>query len=207
MPEKAILFVESPNDQHVFYALLQRFAVPEVCKVEPKGGVSNVLKTLRVQLKIQDEEAQFERIGVVVDADADLQQRWNELRNILVDAGYQNVPERPEPIGTIIRQEGSPTVGVWIMPNNTVPGELEDFISFLVPSDDVLWQHTIKVVEELPERRFAEADQQKSHVHTWLVWQKDPGTPMGWAITKKYLNTNVEEVQRLMDWFQALFVV
>lgn len=30
---------------------------------------------------------------------------------------------------------------------------------------------------------------------------------MGWAITKKYLNTNGEEVQRLMDWFQALFVI
>lgn len=169
MSGKAILFVESPNDQHVFYALLQRFSVPEVCKVESKGGVNNVLKTLRVQLKIQDEEAQFERIGVVVDADTDLQKRWNELHKILVDAGYQNVPERPEPTGTIIRQEGSPTVGLWIMPNNTVPGELEDFITFLVPSDDVLWRHTMEVVEQLPEHRFAQADQQKAHVHTWLA--------------------------------------
>lgn len=49
------------------------------------------------------------------------------------------------------------------------------------------------------------AHQPKAHIHTWLAWQEEPGTPMGLAITKRYLNADAPYVQQLMDWISRLF--
>lgn len=207
MELKRKLFVESSNDEHVLYSIFNKYSVPEgVFEVVQKNGVSNILKELRIQLKFQDEEKILERIGIVVDADDDLEKRWRELVKILEQAGYTDLPAKPDPGGTILRSEGMPTVGIWLMPDNQVPGKLENFVSFLVPPDDTLWNHALTCVVGLPERRFHDRDEIKAHVHTWLAWQKDPGTPMGWAITKGYLSANAEQVRQLVNWLRELFI-
>jgi hypothetical protein len=46
----------------------------------------------------------------------------------------------------------------------------------------------------------------KAHVHTWLAWQEEPGTPMGLAITKKYLkNVHSEPCLRFISWIRRLY--
>ena len=45
----------------------------------------------------------------------------------------------------------------------------------------------------------------KAHVHTWLAWQKEPGKPMGQAITKRYLDANAPHAQQLIVWIRKLF--
>lgn len=62
------------------------------------------------------------RPGIVLDADTDIAARWQSLRQKLLTAGYSAVPLHPDPAGTILRQEGSPTVGIWLMPDTTIPG-------------------------------------------------------------------------------------
>ena len=47
----------------------------------------------------------------------------------------------------------------------------------------------------------------KAFIHTWLAWQEDPGTPMGLAITKKYLSTNDKVLcNSFIEWLNLLFV-
>jgi hypothetical protein len=204
--QKFVLYVESPNDEHVFYNLLEHYQVPEVFVVKPKDGISDILKTLRAELLKQDDD-RLQRVGMVVDADEDIDARWQELRRILERNGYQNLPDRPAAAGTLIVQEGRPTIGVWIMPDNTLPGELEHFIEFLIPERDanVLWQHARGVVDALPEQHFIEQDKMKAYVHSWLAWQARPGTPMGLAIGMKFLDANVPEAALLMQWVRRLF--
>jgi len=205
--DKCVLYVESQNDQHVFYHLLQHYQVPDVFIVEPKGGISTILKTVAVELIKQDED-RLQRIGIVLDADEDIEARWQELLHILERKGYTNVPQHPEATGTLIIQADMPVIGIWIMPDNTVPGELEHFIEFLVPGRETnnLWQYAKEVVDNLPEQRFAEQKKMKAYVHSWLAWQEQPGTPMGWAIGKKYLDPDVPEAERLMQWIHRLFL-
>lgn len=102
------------------------------------------------QLKIDSSD--LERLGVVVDADTHLEARWQSLRTILSRSGYTHIPTSPHSTGTIIEQEGRPRIGIWFMPNNTVPGILEDFVSFLVPTGDLLWQRTEDCLEQIPPR-------------------------------------------------------
>ena len=48
-------------------------------------------------------------------------------------------------------------------------------------------------------------DEPKAVIHTWLAWQKEPGRPFGTAITARFLDPNVPEVDVLVAWLKRLF--
>jgi hypothetical protein len=184
--------------------LAAHYRLPESFTIKDKGGAENLLGTLRVELKASG----LERLGVVVDADVDLASRWQALRNSLTAVGYVYVPSAPDPEGTVIMQDGRLTVGIWIMPDNTLPsGMLEHFIGFLVPAGDPLWRQAEDCIEHIPPeaRRFPAPHQIKARVHTWLAWQAEPGAPFGQAITKRYLDADAPHARRLIAWLRRLF--
>ena len=209
------LLVEGSDDKHVFRHLLDHYHIPQQFKIKDEHfeikdheGIDNLLnlKTLRTYLKIVDEPRRF---GIVVDADTDLAARWQTLSDILKNSGYSIIPITPKPEGTILREDGRPVVGIWLMPDNKVPGMLEDFASFLRPKDDLLWPiandvvQKVKVVQE--DRRFRDTHESKARIHTWLAWQKEPGKPMSLAITARYLDTTALNAQQLINWIRKLF--
>lgn len=225
MADKFVMLVEGPEDYHVLqhlltmhgvdqqmpyrldnYRPLPKRASAEEIVFKAREGVQNVLDYLSQQLKITGE---VDSIGVIVDADLDIAGRWQSLRNILINSGYSSVPKVPETSGTIVEQEEKPRVGIWIMPNNRLPGKGEDFVALLVPAEDNLWKRAELSLQQIPitERRFMENAFIKAHIHTWLAWQEAPGLPMGQAITRRYLNSNVPEALLLVDWLRHLFDV
>jgi hypothetical protein len=205
MTEKNIVYVEGINDLHVVKNLLQIYKVPDTFQVCPKGGVTKIINELDVYL----DESELKRIGLIIDADDDVEARWQSLRARLTDFGYRSVPKLPEINGTIIREAGKPIFGVWIMPNNQVPGILEDFIACLIPIGDRLWPYANQVVDMIPTEdcQFTPPHRRKAHIHTWLAWQAEPGKPMGQAIMARYLNPSVQEAQIFINWLSKLFEV
>jgi len=204
MADKHVLLVEGKDDVHVFYHLLKHHHIPDLFKIKCKDGYENLRNTLEVELLASD----LERLGVVVDANASLASRWQSLQSVLSNSGY-DVPTTPDPDGTIIQHRGRPTVGIWIMPDNTLPGMLENFVAFLIPPGDPLWACAGDCLEQIPEqhRRFPAIHQPKAHIHTWLAWQEEPGAPMGQAITKRYLDAEASHAHQLMDWIRRLFEI
>lgn len=201
---RAKLLVEGNDDQHVIWSLLEYYKVPEVFAVEEKKGIDNLLDVLPVQLK----ESGIERVGVVVDADAKISTRWQKIKKILRESGFRSLPKLPDVEGTVIEENGKPRVGVWIMPDNTLPGMLENFAQFLIPKDDKLMryvQDSLKAIAK-KEQKFKDVHRPKAEIHTWLAWQEDPGTPMGLAITKKYLDAEASHAKSLIKWLERLFV-
>ena len=93
------------------------------------------------------------------------------------------------------------------MPNNNLPGQIEDFVAILIPAGDAIYPLAKSAVEGIPKgvRRFASAHAPKAFIHTWLAWQKDPGTPMGLAITKQYLDAAAPACQPFLSWIRLLF--
>ena len=93
------------------------------------------------------------------------------------------------------------------MPNNRTSGILEDFLRFLVPQPNILFDHAKTSVAAIPEgeRRFKPLDEPKAVIHTWLAWQEEPGRPFGTAISACFLDPNVPEVDVLADWLKRLF--
>ena len=197
------LLVEGQDDAQVFFHLLRHYQLDNQIKIENKVGIHKLLDELDVEL----DRSGLGRLGIIVDADTDLASRWQSLRDKLIKSGYSIVPIEPKPEGTIIQQEGQPVVGIWLMPNNKVTGMLENFVSFLVPSDDILWPMAEDILQKVIEkdRRFPQTQAIKAHIHTWLAWQEEPGRPMGQAITKRYFDASAPHAQQLITWIRQLF--
>ncbi len=209
MANGKILLVEGTDDEHVLKHICGNRDIPHLDEVKSCGNDIKLIENLEVRLKVSEEG---DVIGVVIDADTNIADRWKSIRNRITDAdvGYQNVPSQPDPDGTILDPPAGtllPRLGVWIMPNNQISGILEDFLRFLVPQPNILFDHAKASVAAIPEgeRRFKQLAEPKAVIHTWLAWQEESGFPFGKAITARFLDPNVPEVDVLAAWLKRLF--
>ena len=205
---RKILLVEGTDDEHVLKHICGNRGIPELDEVEKYGGIEKLIESLGVRLSLLNGEGDV--VGIVVDADTEISDRWKSIRNRITDIGYQNVPDQPDSDGTILNPPSGtllPRLGVWIMPNNQTSGILEDFLRFLVPQPNILFDHARDSVAAIPEgeRRFKQLYEPKAVIHTWLAWQEEPGRPFGTAITSNFLNPDVPEVDVLAAWLKRLF--
>lgn len=197
------LLVEGEDDEHVIYSLAVYYNFPKgLFEVRNVGGVSKMPG--RVELAGVDPDVQV--LGILADADTDVQKRWNEILGGLSKAGYTNLPPIPDPNGTIITETGKPRVGIWLMPDNTVPGMLEDFVANLINNapNNGLWQLSEKCLNEA--KMFStDIPDAKGRIYTYLAWQKEPGKPLGQAITARYLDAGQPKSKEFADWLLLLF--
>ncbi len=203
-----ILLVEGSDDKHVMMHICGSHGIPKLDEIVPVGSVEQVLDHLPVRLKASRGDDDI--VGVVVDADTQLNNRWHSIQQRIGNVGYRDIPCQPEPDGTILNPPEDtflPKLGIWIMPNNQTSGILEDFLRFLVPEPNRLFDHAMKSVVTIPAKhqRFRDVDKPKALIHTWLAWQCDPGKPYGTAITARFLDPGVAEAQVLADWLRKLF--
>jgi hypothetical protein len=179
--------------------------------LQERKGYTELLKGIPIQIKSADIDG-LEILGIVIDADENVGNRWQAVRNRLVQAGYKKLPKNPKMTGTIIQgndESNLPTVGVWLMPDNVAEGMLETLIAFLVPNqaNNPLWQYANQTTSFVFDnyQSFSLAKQPKAVLHTWLAWQKKPGTPIGQAITAHYLDTDHPVVDDFIAWIKLLF--
>lgn len=200
--EPPVLLVEGPDDYHFIGHFWAKAGVAARFNVYECGGDKEVLNIAPTTLKSATPQ---KPIGIVLDADADLAARWQAVRDRLRPLGYV-LPADPNPAGTIVAATDRPIAGVWLMPDNRLPGSLEHFVELMVPGGDALWPRATATVDGIPvdQRRFGAA-LQKAYVHTWLAWQAEPGTPLGQAVTKAYLALGSPAAARFQDWLQRLF--
>jgi hypothetical protein len=206
MASKKILLVEGGDDEHVLKHVCGTRGVPDLDEITPQGSVDQLLENFPVRLKGSDIEA----LGVVIDADTDINGRWEGLKDRLVKAGYLNIPANPEAGGIIVMPPPNtllPRFGVWIMPDNQNTGILEDFLRTLVPTGSALFSRAENDVNSIPanERLFSLLAKPKAIMHTWLAWQEEPGLPFGTAIKAGYLDSSAAPVDTLVSWLNRLF--
>jgi len=201
------LLVEGSDDQHCVIHLMKRHDVdwdnaisllPYVC--DCKGFVP-LLASLSVSAK------SYQRLGIMVDANADIHHRWIQLKESLSRAGVI-LPEFPDASGVIFPgMYPDWKVGVWLMPDNRNQGRLEEFLRGLVPGDNTCWAYAGEATSHAKGlgARFADTEFAKARIHTWLAWQETPGLPFGTAITAKYFGVDSPEALRFVQWFRRLF--
>jgi hypothetical protein len=207
MEKKKVLLVEGVNDKHVINNLLKihNSELAEEVTIRDKQGITNILETLKIEV-----DANQDFLGIVVDANASLDSRWQSITNRLKEIGYAKISENPVKNGLILESENFlPKLGIWVMPNNELVGKIENFIRLLVAQEkEPLWKIVEKSVDEIPNehRLFAEKDLIKAQIHTFLAWQDEPGRPMGESITRRYFQPNAPQAQNFVNWLKRLFV-
>ena len=211
-----VLLVEGLDDKYVMERIRDSRGFTDIDVVRPSdrsgqslGGIQALLRNIPVRL--EGASGLGDIVGVIVDADTDLNARWRSVSDRFAEAGYLNVPSQPNPEGTILEPPLDsllPRAGIWIMPDNANPGILEDFLQSLAPPQtDPLMGYAVSCVNAVPAQlqRFSDIDKPKAIMHTWLAWQQQPGRPYGTAIQAGFLNPHAPSSSALASWLETLF--
>lgn len=196
------LLVEGNDDMHVIMALCQKFSINENFEIIDCKGINKLFSQIPIRLK----QSGFETLGIIIDADTEIRKRWTALQDMF--SKQQIILPDEIPSDGLILKTNNITIGIWIMPNNNLNGMLEDFISFLIPKDDnllLIANQTLEAIEKKELNKYISSHKSKALIHSWLSWQEAPGTPMGLAVTKKFLTTEDENCNKLITWLTKIF--
>lgn len=100
MVTDSVLLVEGKDDYHVVNNILYAHELNTRFNIKEKDGLPNLLDTLPVEIRASE----LKRIGLVVDADTSLTNRWQTLNLVLTKSGYTDIPKTPSEVGTILKQ-------------------------------------------------------------------------------------------------------
>ncbi|HFE44050.1 MAG TPA: hypothetical protein ENJ18_00965 [Nannocystis exedens] len=93
-----ILLVEGKDDREVIYQFCNKCRIDnrELFDLRDKDGIESLIATLKLQVKTHN----LKVLAAVIDADSNLQERWEQLQNALAHEGY-TLPNKPATAGTI----------------------------------------------------------------------------------------------------------
>ena len=196
--ETKVLIVEGVTDKCVVLELRNRLAQELTFDCREKNGIENLLKAIPLEIKTSGRQA----VGILADANKNVHSRWQAIANRLSEANVPP-PDTFDDGGTII--DGKPRVGVWLMPDNASPGDLEDFVVKLVPEDDPVWPRVGQYIDNIPisDREFREQKTACAKLYAWLATRKDP-QQMGAAINRGSL-VAAPPAKNFVKWLQELF--
>lgn len=193
-----LLVVEGVNDKHVVRQIARRERGVGDFEIADVGGIEPLLSGLESRVNMPERIA----LGIVADADDDPNARWRSIRNRM--PAHITLPERPASGGVIVA--GQPRVGVWLMPNNADPGELEDFIRRMLPPNDSVWPLAEQYIRSIPasDRQFASGKTLRAQLYAWLATRRDPRR-MGEAIRTRDLAVDGDLCREFVEWLRKLF--
>lgn len=199
LPPERVLLVEGVDDEAVVRNLCMRHQDVPAFDVLNKSGFPNLRKSIRPEMKVSGRRA----VGVLADADDDPRGRWQSISDRLRQTGVRP-PDRLAPGGLVL--DGEPRTGVWLMPDNTASGELEDFVMTLVPEGDPVWPRAERYVEDIPaiERKFGPRKMTRAKIHAWLATRANPRL-MGAAIGAGDLDADQALATAFVGWLRRLF--
>lgn len=200
------LLVEGNTDFHIMMSLCVSYKIAENFDIINCHGKENLLSQLKMRLT---NPSVNQVIGAVVDADSDCASSYQKVKEILKTYSF-GLPEVLPREGLVITSsnDNEPRIGVWIMPDNISSGMVEDFALSLVEPTDVLMQKAESIIVEIEKEgigRYKKGHRSKAKIHTYLAWNDEPGMPIGQAVTKKVLNSNIESAQEFLNWVKRVF--
>ena len=202
-----VLLVEGSEDKYFVLRLRERSKLPDKFWILNKGGKAPLLQSIGAEADVEGRTI----LGIVLDTDDDPNDCWRQVAKELDELRQEEhfelpqLPDQPDPNGTII--EGRIRIGIWLMPDNQSPGELEDLVAKMIPHNDPIWPLSEQYIDEIPEehRAFRTEKAVKAKVHAWLATRKEP-RPMGLAVEAGDLNINVANSTAFVEWLRTLFL-
>ena len=219
-PPDRVLLVEGQDDKHLVWQICRRepslfsthragyemwvtlLQQPTTFLISEKGNRSELLKSIRQEIVVRGRKA----VGILVDADSSIATSWTDVWREIANIGIQQ-PASLNPSGTIVPATiHQPCVGVWLMPDNQVNGELEDFAVRMVPSNNQVWPLSSNYIQQIPaqHQRFSQTKVDKAILYAWLAAMHEPGRP-GAAVGVGELDINGQLCQEFVAWLTKLF--
>ncbi len=198
---KSVLLLEGSDDCNIISKFCEDNAIRADFGFCNCGSDNQVLHKLNALLKKSDPP---EVIGVILDADQNIDERYQEIKAKVAD--FYNLPKNMPKDGLVHLEKGLPKLGIWIMPNNQDNGALEEFYLELATDIDTAFiDNTIQEAEKKELTSFKSQHRKKAIMHTYFAWQDTPGMPLHAAINKIVLDNNAEIAHVFKGWLISLF--
>lgn len=197
--EPRVLLVEGQDDKHVVGHLLERCQPGLDFEIVDVGSVESLLESVGAHVRAPGRQV----VGILIDSNEDIEARWQAVTQRLIGEGFAP-PKVRSPKGTIFGAR--PRVGIWLMPDNVSPGELENFVVQMIPADDPIWPLSQSYIAQIPpqKRKFTEKKKVRAELHAWLAAREDPRR-MGTAIYTGDLHVGGVLAQEFVSWVSSLF--
>lgn len=214
-PHPLLLLVEGLEDQRVIPHLVEanghrwgeRNETPLV-QIEQCDGVENMLAERFISNYLK--RSGLQACGILVDADGDVQARWQAVRGRCLGS----VPDLPRELpaeGAFGTSDLGVRVGIWIMPDNREPGMLETFLQGLrSDAQPALVAHAESACDAAHRdcaAPFSLAHRDKAIVHKWLAWQDPPGRQLHQAVIERVLDPRSAKAAPFLRWFRRLYAL
>ena len=201
-PPEEILLVEGRTDEQVIRTLITEHALNASFVIQEKGGIDPLLKSIYAELNASGRRV----LGIVADANDAPDKRWKSIVKELNRGGCSIKTTRSTQRTIFNGPRQGTKVGVWLMPDNKTPGELEDFVAEMIPKKDPVWPRAQKYIDGIPSahRPFKDGKIRRAYVHAWLAARREPRT-MGLAVAAGDLNKNAAVARRFIDWLDELY--
>jgi hypothetical protein len=201
------LFVEGPDDGAMVNAFVERHTKiklaerPHLVKTNQKGGGDAwALGEFKRHIATCHREA---RAGVIVDRDRETNDKWPQVRAMLAGMGA-SAAEQPPPEGAIVNGR----FGIWMWPDNVRHGDLETFVSEILPVSAALAYATeaCRVAKVTHGAEYDPNHERKAALKVRSVWC-DASAAGGYG----HLVRNLPLVatpgsDAFLAWFKALFL-
>ncbi len=206
--KRSRLFVEGESDYHFVGHLCHKHKMKARWLTEAKTGYSNVIAAAKAAFTERDGPP----VGIVVDADRDFANRWSDIVSEFSRPDPQlrvpvPIPQSPDPRGTVVEQSGGlPRVGIWVMPDNGSPGDLETFAVQMIPDRDEVWPLAQDYIDGIPDdraKRFG-CRSDRATLYAWIATGKKPPY-LGLAVKNEELNWQTPNCKAFVAWLGKLF--
>ncbi len=210
---KNVLLVEGQDEKRTIPELIELNGIDwgsgknTVVHIKDYEGCENIIKpgSISTELKADGIEA----LGILLDADDYPIDRWIAIRTACRNSkAVSNMPDNLPESGLIIEADNGVRVGIWIMPDNKLPGMLETFLGYLLPTDaSSLWEFASSTTDAAKTKGapFTESHREKAKIYSWLAWQEPPGRQLHQAIKERILDPQHPEAQQFVSWFRQLY--
>jgi hypothetical protein len=187
---------EGIEEVFFFAALVNHLGLGDI-QVEQYGGKRRLQLYVR-ELLVRPGYQSLASIGITRDTDSSVAQDFQSICGYLQSSGFV-VPARAGLFGT-----GTPKVGVFLMPNNSDAGMLEDLCLASVQGDGSApcLDEFFKCVRQQAGRQTAE--QSKARMHAWLASQIKPDLRLGEAAKQSLFPWDAPVFQDLKQFLQNL---
>lgn len=228
--DKHLLLVEGTNDKWFFTALINSIPTiqptvypPQDYTTDRSNGIDSLLRNLEIPLKLLDEE-KCERLAIVIDADYEangygFSKRREQIKSLLEKYGYSasNSPAQHGKGELFGHNDGLESIGLWIMPNHSDEGMIEDFLLPCIyeePRQELLnivnsSISSLEEQEQFKDIRFSSTHKSKVQLSTWLNWQKKPNNcrELGFAcgLKNQWFDPSHENLINLKQWLENVF--
>ena len=193
--QKKVIAVEGRDEVNFFNALLKHEGITDF-EIRDVGGKQQFKNKLPALVRMSG-FADVEVLAVIRDADNDANAAFESIRNILKKEKLK------PPIQISQFSEGTPKIGIFIMPGNSDAGMLEDLCLKTVENHPVMncvnpFVDCISKLEESPNNMA------KAKAQAFLAAMPKLANSIGVGAQKGYWNFNSEELTDLKSFIDNL---